>query len=241
MRYHHQNLTNGRLPLWRYGRAWWGKLHWGWHCFYPTSLLLVSVRRWGFSVYLRWFGFYASWNDDDGYEHPQWEVSLHDGCVWLEHPWIRQGEWRWSDPWWRKQIVLHVVDWLIGGYRCETVKGEPFDVFVPMPEGSYRATATPKTMTWRRRWYWPIRRRESVWLKLDPGIPHSGKGENSWDCGDDALCGIGGDTVEDAIANAVRSSLRSRRRHEHDSHGTGREPVKIIGPKMAPDAAKGAT
>jgi hypothetical protein len=27
-------------------------------------------------------------------------------------------------------------------------------------------------------------------LKIDKGIPHAGKGENSWDCGDDATYGM---------------------------------------------------
>ncbi len=26
--YHHQNLSDGKQPLWRHGRAWWGPLAW---------------------------------------------------------------------------------------------------------------------------------------------------------------------------------------------------------------------
>jgi hypothetical protein len=70
--------------------------------------------------------------------------------------------------------------------------------------------------------------RDGVKLDIPGGIPHNGKGENSWDCGDDGLWGCGGDTVEEAIGHAVSSVLRSRRRYGHDSHGTGREPVHVV-------------
>ncbi len=141
-------------------------------------------------------------------------------------------EWRRDDPWWRKDIVLHVVDWLIGRARCTTTKGEPSRVVIPMPEGSYLANATTESRVWRRRWYWPDRRHDSVWIDIPGGIPHSGKGENSWDCGDDGLFGTGGDTLEEAIANVVRSVLKSRRRYGHDSKATGRTPSVILNEKQ---------
>lgn len=228
-RYHHQNLTDGKLPLWRYGRAWWGRLHWGWNLFWPTSLLLFGIGRRGCCLYLRWFGFYLQWSPSDDFcDRGRWEISWHGGCLWLEHPWVRQDGWCRDDPWWRKQCVLHVVDWLIGRDRCETTKGQPVEVFVPMPEGCYRAIATPETYVWRRRFYVPLRRRDDVRLDIPGGIPFSGKGENSWDCGDDGLFGCGGDTIEDAIAQAVKSVLRARRRYGHDSKGTGRAPAVVL-------------
>lgn len=227
-RYHHQNLTDGKLPLWRYGRAWWGRLHWGWHAFHRTELLSVSVRKWGFSIYLRAFGFYFGDNRDYSEERGRWQISWNDGCLWLEHPWVRQDGWVRSDPWWKKMAVLHVVDWLLGRSRCEHTTGKPVEVFVPLPEGSYRAIATPETYVWRRRFYVPLRRRDDVRLDIPGGIPFSGKGENSWDCGDDGLFGCGGDTIEDAIAQAVKSVLRARRRYGHDSKGTGRAPAVVL-------------
>lgn len=224
MRRHVQNLSDGRFATWRYGRGWLGRWHAEWFAFKPSGLLSISVWWFGFSIYLRWFGLYMSF----GEKGRDWSVSWHDGCLWLDHPWVREMEWRSDDLWWKKTIVLHVVEWLIGRSRCETVKGSPSETFIPMPEGCYRATATPETRTWRRRWYWPERRRDSVWLDIPGGIPRNGKGDNSWDCGDDGLFGCGGDTLEDAIAHAVRSSLRDRRRYGHDSKGTGREPVIVL-------------
>lgn len=238
--YHHQNLTDGRLPLWRHGRAWWRCLNWGWSIFHKHDLLLAGIGRRGFCLYLRWFGFYLTWSRrDDFADRGRWEVAWSDGALRLEHPWVRQDGWCRSDPWWKQAIRLPIVDWLIGRDRCETVQGAPVDVFVPLPEGSYRAVATPETRTWRRRWYWPLRRREDVRLDIPGGIPFAGKGENSWDLDDDGLFGCGGDSIEDAIGQAVESVLRYRRRRGHDAHGTGRQPLKVCNPLKEPAPAAG--
>lgn len=224
-----QNLSDGRLPLWRHGRAWLAGLAIEWTL--PGRRLGFSVGLSGFSLQLplvaEVFVTLRRYYDSD-----RRELSIYwlDGCLWISHPFERDGgmEWRRSDPWWRGVICLHVVDWILGRTRYESTKGERFQVAVPMPEGCYLALATPERGVWRRRWYVPARVRESVWLEIPGGIPHSGKGENSWDCGDDGLCGIGGENVEDAIANAVRSSLKSRRRYGLASNGAGRSPAIVL-------------
>lgn len=230
MNYHSQNLSDGKLPKWRYGRAWWGPFAWCWNVFYPTTLLSFSVRRWGFSLWLRSFGFSFGMRRDEDSGRGRWEVSWHGGCLWMEHPWVRQDEWRRSDRWWRKQCVLHVVDWLIGKMRYTATEEKPVQVFVPMPEGCYRATAKLRHAVRRRRWYWPVDYQHTYDIDVPGGIPFAGKGENSYDCGDDGLFGISGDfpTIEKAIAAVVESVLRSRRRHGHDAGGTGKEPAVVV-------------
>lgn len=108
-------------------------------------------------------------------------------------------------------------------------------MLVPMPEGCYRATVTREETT--RVYRLGIARRETwFWLRVDRpgGIPFAGKGENGWDCGDDGLCGIGGETPEEAIGRAVASALKSRGRYGCASHLRGAAPV------MAPaDASPG--
>lgn len=221
MRWHTQNLSDGRMATWRNGRGWYGPFHAEWSAFRPSSLLLAGVWWSGFKVYLRWFSLYVSVGDSER-ERGEWGISWSDGVIRVTHPWVRRMEWRSADPWWKKDISLRVVDWLIGRTRCETIKGESRAVVVPMPEGNYDATAHHETRIWRRRWYWPTSRRDSVTLDIPNGIPFAGKGENSWDCGDDGLFGIGGDTEEDAIANAVKAVLRDRQKYGYDSRGTGR-------------------
>lgn len=226
MRYHHQNLTDGRLPLWRHGRAWWGPIGWEWSCFMRGGFGVALGAR-SAHVRLGLFSFYVHGNNSD-YRRGSFSIRFADGIIWIGHPWVRQMEWRSADPWWKKTIALHVSDWLLGRSHCEITKGPSSTVYVPLPEGSYRATATPETFIWRRRFYVPMRRRDSVNLHIEGGIPYSGKGENSWDCGDDGLWGIGGDTLEEAIGNAVAAVLKSRRRHGHDSKGTGRRPAIVL-------------
>lgn len=187
----------------------------------------ITVGTRSASLRLGFFSFYLHANGDE-YRGREFSIRCHDGIVWIGHPWVRQMEWRSNDPWWKKDITLHVSDWLLGRSRCEVTKGLPSTVYVPLPEGSYRAIATPETFVWRRRFYVPIRRRDSVSLDIEGGIPYSGKGESSWDCGDDGLWGIGGNTLEEAIGNAVASVLKSRRRHGHDSKGTGMRPAIVL-------------
>lgn len=224
MRYHSQNLTDGKLPLWRHGRAWWRSIGWEWSVLRSASSIGFAIGRRHASVRFPGFSFWVHGPHDDT-DRRAFEVRWMDGSLWLAHPWVRQDEWRSADPWWKKEVVLHVVDWMLGPAHCSTTKGNPFEIVIPMPEGSYRATATPESRVWRRRWYWPTRRRDSVWLDIAGGIPHSGKGENDWDCGDDGLWGCGGETIEEAIGNAVASVLRNRRRYGYDSKDTGRHPV----------------
>lgn len=222
MSYHYQNLTDGKLPLWRSGRAWWWKIGWEWHLFRRYSALGVGAGSKHLSIRLPGFQLYVHSRDHDGWESRQFEVAVHDGCVWIEHPWIRSGgEWRRDDPWWKKQIVLHVSDWLLGRVRHESREIEHREVFVPMPEGCYRAKARREVSTWRRRWYVPAKTRDSWWVEIPGGIPFAGKGENSWDCGDDGLWGTGGTdgmTLEETIGCVVGSVLRSRKRYGHDSN-----------------------
>lgn len=85
-------------------------------------------------------------------------------------------------------------------------------VMVPMPEGEYPATYKETRMAWQRpRLPWPSRTREQVTLDLEVPIPFPGKGENSWDCEDDAIfSSSGGRSVPDAVGDLVASVLRRR-------------------------------
>ncbi len=138
-------------------------------------------------------------------------LAIHSGALWWD-VWADTDEWRATDRKWRHG-AWHPVDTLLGRNAVTWVSRETLSVAIPMPEGSYPAQAEVKVRVDKRpRWF--ARRREEVWLQMpDGGIPFPGKGENSWDCGMDGLCGIGGNSVEDAIGRAVSSVLRSRERY----------------------------
>ena len=87
-------------------------------------------------------------------------------------------------------------------------------VVIPMPEGIYHGTAKIELATWKRP-LWFAKTQISTSIDCPKGIPFAGKGENSWDCGDDGLFGWGaeGDVVEHAIAHGVEIVLTNRRRY----------------------------
>lgn len=134
--------------------------------------------------------------------------------------WARKNSWSRSDPWWMsqtfdyKQIVFGK-----NAHTCEVV--EEGVTVVPMPEHPYPATWRREIATWRytrplgrlRDRLLGPRSQQSVWLTPGEPVPVPGKGENSWDCDDDAIHGCGGKSVEDAVANMVRSALSKRQRY----------------------------
>jgi hypothetical protein len=67
-------------------------------------------------------------------------------------------------------------------------------------------------------------------MKRDP-VPFPGKGENSWDCGEDASYGFGcaAETLEEGIGKFVASKLRDRGRNG----GRGWTPTEDHRPKDA--------
>lgn len=147
-------------------------------------------------------------------------------------------EWHSKDPKW-KRFTLDFKRLLMGRMKCETVEGETTDAFVPMPEGSYPAKITKETRTWRRTRV-PFWRKVRVdySISIDGGIPFMGKGENSWDCGDDGLWGTGGDSPEAAIANAVKSVLKNRKRYGECSSTRGRVVLARPAVALSPPAKR---
>lgn len=232
MHYHHQNLSRGKSPIWHHGRAWLGQLQWEW-CVFHRPRFSLSIGRRHLTLCLLVCSLYVVWKDDGEFERRGFELAIHDGKIWIEHPWIRQGEWRRNDPWWKKQIVISVVDLLLGKHRFSSTETELPDVFVPMPEGSYRAKAKLVQRRWMRRFGWFRKMRDDYELSVDGGIPFAGKGENSWDCGDDGLWGCGGTSVENAIAQGVESVLTDRRKRGLDSLGTGKIPAIVLNDRSA--------
>lgn len=140
-------------------------------------------------------------------------------------PWGRLMEWAAKDPWWIRGVRVNIKDLVLGRRKCTVdVLVENIPCSVPMPEGTYAAVAKIERFTRSRaRWFTDVE--VCAWLDIPKGIPHAGKGENSWDCGDDGLYGIGGTTVADAIARAQASVERSRHRHGHASSKAVREAL----------------
>lgn len=119
--------------------------------------------------------------------------------------------WSSKTPKW-KHGSFDFVDAVLGERVYKEGTPEERQVQIPMPEGVYDATVKLQTDTWTR----PRGRTEAIrraHVDIPLGIPFPGKGENSWDCGEDATYGYTGpaDSVEAAIASVVARVLTNRR------------------------------
>jgi hypothetical protein len=140
-------------------------------------------------------------------------VSLSEGHMhWSV--WTDPMNWSAKTPRWRDGGV-DVVELVLGkcDVRIEDVKARR--VWVPMIERSYLATATVKRHV--RRWpRWPwAKTTQFVDIAMVEGhaIPMPGKGENSYDCGVDAMHAMStqATTIEAAIGKVVGSVMETRR------------------------------
>lgn len=233
-----QNLTDGVLPTWRHGRCWWGRFHAEW-CVFCHPKLHVGFEKGGhvddgtgiaFRLALLFFSVYVSFDCARLFGRP-WNylrerhlsASWHDGAIWLEL-WTGDDDWVRDRPWHRNTVSLDVVRWIVGRENFTWEKGESFEVLIPLPEGCYKAIFTPSVKTWRNRFRTLVKRGHDI--KIPGGIPFEGKGENSWDCGEDGLYGTGcGESVEEGIGHVVTTVLESRKRYGGSFVHRDRRPV----------------
>lgn len=244
MTFSYQNLNEDRPRGWSYGRIWlrrrgdWyqarcGTLrvewcvpcsHCGWSvaigcgdsgadlgitCAIPLLLTLhVTLERAFVKAPFAW--------DFDRGQDRRIGCYFHANAFWY-HIWVgSMASWSRKYPWcrWWRQGSFHFANLL--GKQRHSLKTLQRDIplVIPMPEGAYRAVAKIEQRTWKRP-LWFATTRTFVDVTIPKGIPFAGKGENSWDCGDDGLFGYGveGTSLEKAIAHGVESVLNSRKRY----------------------------
>lgn len=153
----------------------------------------------------------------------EFQISIHDWTIRVT-PWGRWGEWRNRDPWWIRGLSLDLRRLVLGDRVYEAEELALVPCHVPMPEGNYPAVAKVQRVT-RGFSRWFKRIGTEVQLNIPKGIPFAGKGENSWDCDDDGLFGLGGDSIDDAIRRAQEAVTERRRRYGHASDNTVREAL----------------
>lgn len=166
-------------------------------------------------------------NDGQG-EGREIGISIHGGSIWWSF-WVGpMAEWRRDAPWcrWWRQGSFNVADWLLGETRYTEAEIAHERASVEMPEGRYPAFATVCQWT-RQRPRWIARRGFTTRVTVERGIPHAGKGENSWDCGDDGLVSssIEGQDIAAACQSFRAAVLKRRRNYGEPSAASIREAL----------------
>lgn len=219
---HWQNLNDEKPQrYWLHGRGWWGRLHL--EIAIPRrprmvatlSVDVATFRTWMLCANLLGSAIYLGPGDRDS-EMREYGLRFYDGCLWWRFG-ADTMSWSSETPKWR-DCCFHVSDWIFGRAisEIESVLDER-EVLIPMPEGCYPARARLELRAWKRR----FRTRRTRCINIDVidtqgGVPHDGKGDNSWDCGGDGTYGIyihDVDSIEQGIGNFVASSLRSREKY----------------------------
>lgn len=152
------------VMAWRWRLPDWGRetsISLQWHPELQPSLL------WDVLLHLEIWRDDSSWSCDD---HKRW-------------PWQGNG-WHW---------MYYPLRWIVGDYITTRQPWlEEKDVVLVMPEGRYKAKLSVDQVERRRpRWPFGVVRGFASDLRVDGGVPIPGKGENSYDCADDAIYSSG--------------------------------------------------
>lgn len=142
--------------------------------------------------------------------------NLHEEFFWITI-WTNPHEWNSSDPWWQ-HITIHWKDILFGKlvYTSTPIRKE--QTTLCLPEANYPINIEFSRCTWvrPRRIFGNVDQIQAD-MKCEKGIPVPGKGENSWDCGDDATyslwCQVPTGTTAEALGKLLETIVDKRRRH----------------------------
>lgn len=193
----------------------------GWTVWLTLGPLFLALK-------VPWFARLSEYLTRGSWEKREFQIGI-DGWTLRLTVWGFDGHSASAWPWWKRGVHVNLKDKLLGRAVHNSSEVEQAEVIVPMPEGSYAATAVLELSTWKRKRS-PFTR-SSYYCKITPRhfIPVPGKGENSYDCDDDGIwsqsSGCGGPDSEwraKAVAGLVESALRSRERY--------------AGPNWTPDA-----
>lgn len=178
--------------------------------------LLFSIRPYIFSLYFgfsgRRLGRLCNRLLKGSYEGRTVGIRVFDWAIWWEC-WAPNMSWSSGEPWWMRW-TWHPLDTIFGRHQHSERLVSRQKAWVPMPEKAYRCVVEMKDETWKRpRLPWPSRQLRRAHIECEEGVPFPGKGENSWDCGDDASYSLTtpARTVEEGIAKYVESVLGNRR------------------------------
>lgn len=148
-------------------------------------------------------------------------ISIHDGTIWFSI-WHDDSGWKKEKSW--QYFNFCPADFFLGIHKYSQRILRKEQVEIPIPEKTYRGTVEIFESVWKRP-RWPFAKKIiRAKIAVEDGIPVPGKGENAWDCGEDAIYSLTcpASSVEEAIAKLVESCLERRRKYG----GEGWRPAK---------------
>ncbi len=227
--------SENRLPDGSSGSAFWAaRAHWynegrdrpgpraEWHLLHKTRSFGASVSyddgegEYCLHAAMPWlFSIYWSWSHRHSGKSWERSFAIHHWGLWLRLG-GNQHDWTKGEPWWWA-MHLDIPDFVLGRDRYTEQILARKDASVYLPEGEHPVKVEITLSRWKRsRWPWAVCRRGSKVTVVDPaGIPVPGKGENSWDCGADAICAHSStaSTVVEAVSSMAQSVLETRNRY----------------------------
>jgi hypothetical protein len=138
-------------------------------------------------------------------------ISFHDGTFYF-YPFAKVMSWSTKDSWYSKYHAFNLYETAFGRDKYSEEQITPWEpIVVAMPEGKYGGKLRLFTSVWKNRIRTKRIRRADI--EMETGVPFPGKGENSWDCGEDCTYGLTcpANEPEEAIASLIKSVLRNRR------------------------------
>jgi hypothetical protein len=175
-----------------------------------VSLSSPVLHKWAERVAKLW----PSAPNEGNYVTRSLELRVHNWAIWWS-VWSPRDSWSSKTPRWRDG------NWHPLGHhqRQSETELERREVTVLMPERAYKGAAVLNRTTWGFERLPRMFDGEGLTVQIDmhegEAIPHPGKGENSWDCGEDATYGTSGParSIEEAVGKLQGSVMERRRRY----------------------------
>lgn len=129
----------------------------------------------------------SSYNSEPLPDERALKIYWFEWAIWW-NLWMPEDEWNSTDPKWRRGSI-HFDRLLMGKHSCEWQNLDGGKFVLPFFEGVYEVEVIKKLrIDSFTRWF--TRKSISFEVKCDAGVPHEGKGENSYDQGEDCTFAI---------------------------------------------------
>jgi hypothetical protein len=140
-------------------------------------------------------------------------IRIHSGSIWFEI-WNQDAGWDSRQPKWMS-FNFNVVDFLFGRTKYASKEIQSTEAEIVLNDGRHPLKVTLTEDSWKRPRLPKAKIVRRAKIESVKGVPVPGKGENSWDCDDDAIFGstFPSESLEDALSKFRESVLKTRERY----------------------------